>query len=137
MTYDDARQALRSAVYAAWVAEHSDVPIVFDNDRTFDWSNPPQRFVCFEVEFSGGDQIALGLQPRTRTFGHVYVCVKIKAGLGVREADQWLDWFKQKVEYLSVGRLQVRVAEPDGSDDGRKSGWYAQHLKFAFWVDPN
>lgn len=133
MEYVQTREELITAVKIPFAAAFPGVALVFDN-APFDWNNPPERYVCFEIEEVDGGPIGMRAQPKTRTSGFVYVEAHIKLGLGSKWCAQIRDWFAETLQYKTFGRAQVQEAKSDGKTETK--GYYIESLKLPYYVDP-
>ena len=130
-----AREALVAFVATAYAAAYPASPAVFDNDP-FDWNSPPETFVEVEIKFYDGAQVNISADPKTRLRGFVYVTAYARQGTGSKLALQILDWFNARLKYAVVDPVQLQEPRPDGSDDGRKTGYYTESLKVEFHTRP-
>ena len=119
-------------VNSAYVAAYPTVPIVYDNGP-FDWNNPPALFVTLEVVFYAGQQINLGIGPKTRHTGFVYVTVYAKEGTGALASRGILDWMAARLGYATLTHVQIEAPQPVGGSNVK--GFATQEMKFAFYAD--
>lgn len=131
------QQAIRDALVAfidpQFRSVFPDYTIVYDNGP-FDWNNPPDTFVEVQTEFYDGEQVNLGISPRRRVSGYLYVTVRTRAGKGSRHVLQVLDWFSETLKFAHVGPAQLQAPQPDGNHP--VPGWYIEDLKVPFKSDP-
>jgi hypothetical protein len=127
------RDSIVTAVNAVYPAAYPAVPIVYDN-APFDWNNPPERFVEFEIKFYDGQQIGAAAAPKTRLAGMVYVSVYSRMGTGSRVSLQALDWFQGLLEYSRAGAAQFQGWKPDGTSE--RKDWFISQGKVPFYADP-
>lgn len=132
------QEAIRDAIVAflnpLFASAHPLTPILYDN-APFDWNDPPPSFVQFEIEFTGGDQVGISVNPKTRLNGLVRVCVSAKNGRGTKTSYALLDWFGTTLAYQKIGFANFQSPEPEGSNDS--GGYHHQHLKLYFYSDPS
>lgn len=133
--YDTVRKAIVSFVDADFRAAHPDLKLVHDNGP-FDWNNPPERFVEFEVEFYDAEQVGVAVNPRTRERGWVYVTAYGRSGTGTNELLSALSWFREKLGYATLTGVQFEVVRPVGTG-APKRGWFTQGLKVEFTTNPS
>lgn len=127
------RQEIVSHVNAAFVAQFPGVPIVYDN-QPFDWNNPPETFVEFEVKFYGGHQISMSATPKTRHTGYVYATVYGKVGSGNKLILEIIDWMSSHLGYAQLANTSISAPESDDLS-GPVKNWYAEAVKFSFQAD--
>jgi hypothetical protein len=132
--YDVVRKDIVAFVDADFRADNPSLQLVHDN-APFDWNNPPERFVEFEIGFYDAEQVSLGAQPRTRERGWVYVTAYGRAGTGTNELLAALGWFREKLKYANVAGTQFEVARPVGTGTPKR-GWFTQGLKVEFTTAP-
>ncbi len=127
------REALISLVNAAYVAAYPLVPIVYDN-VAFDRNTPPDAWVEFNIEFTGGNQVGMSADPKTRLHGFVYVSVWCREGKGWKTASLMRDWFASQMKYKSSGGVNLQAPEPVGGKG--PTGWDLKQIKFYFYTGP-
>jgi len=128
---------IRDAVIAYLEAQRAvDYPslVVTYPNQPFDWSNPPAFFVAVEVEFMGGSQVGVEVNPKSRIRGAVYVTVYAREGAGSRQAGVVKDWFGEKLRFKHLGTANLQAQEPSGSTTSR--GYYTTRTKVGFFSDP-
>jgi len=108
------------------------VILVLEN-QPFDWDNPPQRFVEFEVKLYSGHQIGMSNKPGTRLSGYVYACAYAKLGTGTLDSLRALEWIADLLKYRSVSGVQFQA--PEVTDSKPFKGWQTTDLKVAFHSD--
>jgi hypothetical protein len=133
MTNSEIATAIKTRVYADFVAAYPNVPIVFDNDP-FDWNAPPVQFVQFEVEFEDGAQIGISPAPKTRKRGCAYVTVLTREGAGNLTALDITDWFADKLGYYQTIRLHLQAPQPQVAR--APTGWRHDALRVGWYADP-
>ena len=116
---------------AAFKAQYPTVPIAYEN-QPFDWGNPPDLFIEFEVKFYSGNQINLGA-PKTRYGGYAYVTVWAKEGSGTLASKRILDWVDDRLGYKTLAHVQLEAPEPDEGSPNK--GWSIEGSKFRFYGD--
>lgn len=131
--YDQIRRDITQIVVPAFSQQYPDFSLVCENEP-FNWDNPPQRFVEFEVEFQHGSQVGASANPKTRYAGYVYICVHVREGVGSTGANEVLAWFAQTLGYRRAGLAQLGSPIPDGNS--KPSGWYLLDLKVPFYSSP-
>jgi hypothetical protein len=131
--YDDLGKALTQAIADAFEAAYPGVPLAIDN-KPFDWSNLPDLFAELEMQFHGGRQIGMSVNPRTRVMGHVYATVSARVGTGEVRLREMMGWFAAQLEYQTIGRMQLQAAEPDTHSPA--GGFFSEGIKVYFYADP-
>lgn len=126
------RELLINMVELPFQAAFPGIACVFDN-QAFNWNDPPDRFVQFEIQFMDGDQIGASSSPRTRFKGFVYVTANARLGLGSKVTLQELEWFADALKYQSPGPVRLQAPRPTGSAEVK--GWYSESLKVDFYAD--
>lgn len=126
------RVAIANYLNSPWEADHPSVPMIYDN-QAFDWNSAPSEFVECEIKFYSSSQINIQNQPKTRYRGYIYLTAYTKEGLGTVSLLTHLDWLASHLQYQNIDGVQVQNAEPVGP--ASLKGWFAEEMKFAFWVD--
>jgi len=116
---------------AAFRAAYATIPLTYEN-QPFDWGNPPDTFVEFEVRFYSGHQINLG-SPKTRHGGYIYVTVWAKEGRGTIASKKIIDWIDDRLGYKALATVQIEAPQPD--DSSHMKGWSVEGSKFRFYAD--
>jgi hypothetical protein len=132
------REALVQAVHADFAAAFPGVPLVHDN-APFNWAEPPDRFVSYEVEFTAGRQIAVAGDPKTRYHGFVYITAYLRDGLGTKWCSQVLKWFdKPNLAYrvLSATGTSINLEALDTTGSSKAKGFRCEHAKVSWRANP-
>jgi hypothetical protein len=127
------RDAIVARVVTDYVAAFPDVPLITENSP-FDYNNPPDTFVELEVEFDTGAQMGMGINPKTRYRGCVYVTVTTREGKGSRLMLTILDWMGAQLGYYQTLRLFLQAPEPRSSN--APPGWNSRAMKVEFYANP-
>lgn len=130
--YESYRLAIVTLVDAAFKAAYPTIPVVYAN-APFDWNNPPERFVEFEIAFYDGRQIGVAANPKTRTHGFVYVTVHARRGLGTKRCLEILGWFAGALGYQNAGAVHLQAPQPVGMNENDE--WYSEEFKVPFYAD--
>jgi hypothetical protein len=131
--FEDARAAIVTQFKTYWDANHSTVPVQYENRDLVDIEKQTAPYVCCEVIFNDGFAASIGDTPMARYPGAVWLSVHTKEGEGTKLGNQWLgalaDLFKAK---MLGGLVYTGIARPVPARLFK--GWYVQAVRIPFRV---
>lgn len=134
MNLTDIRTAIVTRVAADYAAAFPGIPLVTENSP-FDLNNPPETFTEMDIEFvPGSHQMGMGVNPKTRYMGCIYVTVTTREGKGTQQLLTVLDWMAAQLGYYQTLRLFLQAPEP--RDSRAPKGWFSKALKVEFYANP-
>ena len=135
MTTASITEAIVSAIEAK-KASWSTYPLVieYDNRIIVDLKTQTNPFLDARVIFMDGEQVNLGVNPRTRFFGQLHLSAVVREGSGWKQARDLLDFFIPALAVQTLGGT-VRMAGSRPAKQHPHLGWVYYPVLFPFEAD--
>ena len=135
MSYVTAITDIRTAMKAArlaWAGGYM-LDVKYDSLSSVDVSLQTNPFVCCEIIFLDGQQMALGGDPPVVQYGqiHLAACVKVGQAEATLKAARLLDYFTPVLELKNWTLVRTRSAAAHKSYD--EKGWECWPILVPFW----
>ena len=134
-TREDARVALVTAVEAlktTWSAYS--LIVEYDNRILVNRSTQSNPFLCVNMKYMGGEQLALGENGGHRLMGVIELEANVKQGQGSKLANDLLQHFYPTL-HMTDAFPPIRTYAARFSSKPAKEGWENEVALIPFWFD--
>jgi hypothetical protein len=134
-TREDVRVALVNAVEllkATWVGYP--LLVEYDNRITVNRSTQSDPFLCVNLRYMGGEQVALGENGGHRLSGVLELEANVKQGQGSKLANDLLSHFYPSL-HMTDAHYPLRTYAARFSSKPPKDGWDKEVALIPFWFD--
>jgi hypothetical protein len=132
VNFDEARAAVYSRLKTFMDASHPAVKVEYENVQLIDRDQQLDAFVCCELLFTDGYQLALS--GGVRYEGAIYLSHWAKEDRGTAASLQMLGQLATLFQMTSFGPgLNTRAPRPLPGRD--QLGWHISTLRIPFWFD--
>lgn len=116
---------------AAWTAYT--LAVEYDNRILVDLKTQTNPFLDARVIFMDGEQVDLGVSPRSRMFGQLHLSAVVREGAGWKQPRELLDFFVPSLSLITLNGVRMQGARP--SKQHPHLGWVYYPVLIPFEAD--
>lgn len=133
MSTTDFRSAVQGEITAYMAANHSAIPIQWDNAEPLNQDKAGAIWLDVEVKFQDAKNVTTGGRPRGRDIGVVTTNVYLKVGEGTAAGDAVVEGLRELLRNRRLGGGTLEF--PIRTDPPPRLGWRLMGLKTPFRLD--